>query len=340
MYIVCAGSRTISNLTLILATINFLIHNMFQTILRQNLFKNLQPIPPDPILGLVAKFKADPNPHAVNLAQGAYRCNQGQPYVLPSIQKAELQISQALNNGDIDKEYLGIEGHPEFLKLTAKFAFGNTYTDLHSKLATVQTLSGTGALRIAAETLKQIGKVSKIYLSNPSWGNHAKIFQAAGLETESYNYLDQETGTKLDFNSFVSDLETIPEGSVVLLHACAHNPTGVDPNPSQWNTLSDIFQRRQLIPLFDSAYQGYASGDADLDALSIRTFAKNKGIETMLVCQSYAKNMGLYGERVGALNVLTKTIEEKEAVLSQIKQKIIRPMYSSPPLHGARLACK
>ena len=306
----------------------------------RTIFTSTKPVPPDPILGLVARYKADPNPYAVNLAQGAYRDEFGQPFVLSAVKKAEMLIASQLANGEIDKEYLGIEGNPDFLHATAKFAFGESLHDqLLPRLAVVQSLSGTGALRLAADTLFTVANVKHIYLSDPSWGNHAKIFQASGLETRQYRYLDRETGTTLDFQSMREDMEThVPKGSVVLLHACAHNPTGIDPTPDQWSELSDIFVRRGLIPLFDSAYQGYASGDPDVDALSIREFASRKEIETMLVCQSYAKNMGMYGERVGALNIVTRCEEERDAVLSQVKQTVIRPMYSSPPLHGSRLA--
>ena len=313
---------------------------MLRTRALKNIFRTTKATPPDPILGLVAKFKADPNPKAVNLAQGAYRDTNGEPFVLSAVKKAEAQVSLQLQDSTLDKEYLGIEGNPTFLEATAKFAFGNDlHQQLHSRLATVQSLSGTGALRLAANTLSQIGNVNEIYLSSPSWGNHSKIFESAGLKTKSYNYLDRATGTTLDFKQFLYDMEhSIPEGSVVLLHACAHNPTGIDPTQEQWQILGDVFARRDLIPLFDSAYQGYASGDPDLDAFAIREFGKRSNISTMLVCQSYAKNMGLYGERIGALNIVTSTTEERDAVLSNVKQKIIRPMYSSPPLHGSRLA--
>jgi aspartate aminotransferase len=321
--------------------LNSTLHNQRRigTTFVRCLFAATTPVPPDPILGLVARFQADTNPNAVNLAQGAYRNAQGRPFVLSSVKKAEKRIADELSNNQINKEYLGIEGNPAFLQASAAFAWGEIYDQIEPRVASVQSLSGTGALRLAADTLHQIGNVQDIWLSNPSWGNHAKIFEAAGLTTKNYQYLNPQTGTSLDFERMCHDLtHVVPDGSVVLLHACAHNPTGIDPTNSQWDQLADVFEKKHLIPLFDSAYQGYASGNPDVDAYAIRAFTTRSNISTMLVCQSYAKNMGMYGERVGALNVLTNTPMERDAVLSQIKQKIIRPMYSSPPLHGSRLA--
>ena len=247
--------------------------------------------------------------------------------MLSSVVKAERRVAQLLADGGSNKEYLGSEGNPEFLAATVKFAFGQTSNALkENRVATIQSLSGTGALRLAAETLKRVAGVNKIYISNPSWGNHAKVFEAAGLEVEYYTYLDKQTGTTLDFEGLVADLSSskIPDGSVILLHCSAHNPTGVDPSAQQWNQLADIFAARKLVPLFDSAYQGYASGDPDVDAYAIREFDRRgkSAIPTMLVCQSYAKNMGLYGERVGALAIVAATPESAADVHTNIYRRI------------------
>lgn len=306
----------------------------------RRLWTAVEPTPPDPILGLVARFKRDPDPRAVNLAQGAYRDDRGAPFVLPSVVEAERRVAEELAAGGSDKEYLGIEGSEAFLNASTALALGGDSLALaEGRIAAVQTLSGTGALRVAAESLSKVAGVQDIYLSNPSWANHAKIFQAAGLRTHEYTYLDAGTGTSLDIRGLLADLSdpnVVPEGAVVLLHACAHNPTGVDPNQDQWREIASVFQARNLKPLFDSAYQGYASGDLDADAFPIRLFER-LGMQ-IIVCQSFAKSMGLYGERVGAMFVVTGSEEEAHAVLSQVKQTVIRPMYSSPPLHGARLA--
>jgi len=301
----------------------------------RGLFSSVTAVPADPILGLVAAFKTDTAPRKVNLAQGAYRTEEGQPFVLPAVREAEERVVAA----GYDKEYLGVEGNIEFLKAAAAFAFGSDSDVLDGRIAAVQSLSGTGALRLAADTLKLIGGVDKIYLSSPSWGNHQKIFGAAGLEVGSYRYLDYGSGgTAIDFDGMAEDIAGLPDGSAVLLHACAHNPTGVDPTAEQWRVLAPIFKEKGLFPLFDSAYQGYASGDPVKDAYSIRLFQDEGMPNGMMVCQSFAKSMGLYGERVGAFNVVTDSEATAEALMTRIKAQVVRPNYSSPPLHGARLA--
>ena len=304
------------------------ISGVFAQTARRQIWQAVKPVPPDPILGLVARYKKDPNPNAVNLAQGAYRDGEGKPFVLPSVVKAERRVAQQLNDGSVNKEYLGSDGNADFLAASAKFAFGEDSNATREKrVATIQSLSGTGALRLAAETLIRVAGVKKIWISNPSWGNHAKVFEAAGLAVEYYTYLDKKSGTTLDFDGLVNDLSSskIPEGSVILLHCSAHNPTGVDPSAEQWKKIADIFAQRKLVPLFDSAYQGYASGDPDTDAFAIREFDSRgkESIPTMLVCQSYAKNMGLYGERVGALLIVTETPESAAAVLTNVGVKVI-----------------
>jgi len=303
----------------------------------QSCFRGVEPVPPDAILGLVAAFKQDPAPRKVSLVQGAYRTDEGLPYVLGSVKEAESRVAAALKAGESDKEYLGIAGHDLFRTLTAKLVFGEQSRAIaEGRVATLQTISGTGALSVAAGALKTVGNVDNIYLSNPSWGNHAHVFNTAGFKVKQYTYLDKGTGTTLDFDGMVRDLEGCPEGSAVLLHACAHNPTGIDPTHAQWEALADLFLQRKLIPFFDSAYQGYASGDLDVDAASVRLF-EEKGL-LPIVCQSYAKSLGLYGERIGAVNFVCGTAEDAAGTLSQVMQKVIRPNYSSPPLHGARLA--
>eukprot|EP00747_Dinoflagellata_sp_TGD_P037402 gnl/TRDRNA2_/TRDRNA2_139057_c0_seq1.p1 gnl/TRDRNA2_/TRDRNA2_139057_c0~~gnl/TRDRNA2_/TRDRNA2_139057_c0_seq1.p1 ORF type:complete len:251 (-),score=41.59 gnl/TRDRNA2_/TRDRNA2_139057_c0_seq1:354-1106(-) len=218
-----------------------------------NLWQGAVSAPPDPILSLVEAYKSSTAARKVNLAQGAYRDETGKPVVLQSTRIAERAI--AADNA-LDKEYLPIEGDAEFRRQTAKFAFGESAAALtEGRVATVQTLSGTGALRVCAGLLKSVGGCERIVLPNPSWGNHAKVFAAAGLQVEKHRYIDS-TNTVLDFNGMVEDLSQLPEGSAVLLHACAHNPTGCDPSEDQWRTLAELFSRHRLVPVFDSAYQG------------------------------------------------------------------------------------
>jgi len=286
-------------------------------------------------LGLVARFKADPDPRKVGLAQGAYRTDEGEPWALPSVREAERRVVARAE----DKEYLPVEGHAGFRELTARFALGDESSAIREdRLACVQTLSGTGALRCAADFLKVVAGVDTVWVPIPTYGNHPRIFRTAGLSIRQYSYIDGH-GTGLDYAGMLESLREAPRGDAVLLHACAHNPTGVDLSAEQWRELSMLFRERGLVPIFDSAYQGFASGDPVADAISMRMFV-DAGIERVIICQSYAKSMGLYGERVGALLVLCGDTAEQRAVLSQLKQTIVRPMWSSPPLHGARVAAE
>ncbi|RXK39397.1 aspartate aminotransferase, mitochondrial [Tremella mesenterica] len=287
--------------------------------------------PPDPILGVTEKFKADTSPKKINLGVGAYRDENGKPYVLPSVQKAEKLLYEAKG----DKEYLPITGLAPFTKLAAELAYGKESIPLkEGRLAITQSISGTGALRIGTAFLARFYPGAKaIYLPSPTWGNHIPIAKDSGLEVKQYKYFDKDT-VGLDFEGMKQDIESAPEGSIILLHACAHNPTGIDPTEAQWKELSDLFKKKKHFPFFDMAYQGFASGDILKDAFAVRYFVEQG--HQLLLCQSFAKNLGLYGERVGAISFVCESPEEKSRVDSQLKI-IIRPMYSNPPIHGARL---
>ncbi|KAI0067677.1 hypothetical protein BV25DRAFT_849236 [Artomyces pyxidatus] len=287
--------------------------------------------PPDPILGITEAFKADKDPRKINLGAGTYRDGNGKPYVLNAVKKAE----DAVRAGNPDKEYLPITGLAEFTKNAVKLAYGPDSAPLKANIAVTQSLSGTGALRIGGAFLQRFYPHSKvIYLPVPSWGNHTPIFRDSGLEVRGYRYFDKGT-VGLDFEGLKEDLRNAPEGAIVLLHACAHNPTGVDPTTAQWQEISDIVKEKRLFPFFDMAYQGFASGDTDRDAFAVRHFV-SEGHQIAL-SQSFAKNMGLYGERTGAFSLVTKDPEENARVESQLKI-VVRPMYSNPPLNGARIA--
>lgn len=218
---------------------------------------------------------------------------------------------------------------------SAKLIFGNESPVLAEKrVATVQSLSGTGALTLAAHAIKRLLPGRRIFCSNPTWENHGKVIHDAGLpELQYYRYYDPKT-CGFDCKGMMEDLRSYPEGSIILLHAVAHNPTGVDPSQDEWKQIAQVMKERQLIPWFDCAYQGFASGDLDADAWSIRYFVE-QGFE-MFVCQSFAKNFGLYNERVGALHVVADDSESAHAVLTNL-ESIVRPMYSNPPQHGARI---
>ncbi|MCJ1243933.1 aspartate transaminase aat1 [Trapelia coarctata] len=284
------------------------------------------------ILGITEAFKADRFGEKINLGVGAYRDDKGKPYVLPSVRTAEKKVVDS----QMDKEYAGITGVPSFTKAAAILAYGPDSAPIkEDRVAITQSISGTGALRIGGEFLNRFYPQGKtIFIPTPSWANHNAVFKDSGLDVQKYRYYNKDT-IGLDFDGMVADLKSAPEGSMVLLHACAHNPTGIDPTEAQWKQISDVMEEKKHYPFFDMAYQGFASGDTDKDAFPIRHFIKEG--HTMCLAQSFAKNMGLYGERVGAFSIVAETPEEKKRVDSQLKI-LVRPLYSNPPVHGARIA--
>ncbi|KAK2735220.1 aspartate transaminase aat1 [Myotisia sp. PD_48] len=288
--------------------------------------------PPDAILGITEAFKADTFKEKINLGVGAYRDDKGKPYVLPSVRAAEDKVIKS----NLDKEYAGITGVPSFTKAAAELAYGPDSPAIkENRIAITQTISGTGALRVAAAFLERFYPHGKsIYIPTPSWANHAAVFKDSGLTVEKYRYYNKDT-IGLDFDGMIADLKKIPEKSIVLLHACAHNPTGIDPTEAQWRQISETMKERGHFAFFDMAYQGFASGDINKDAYALRYFLEQR--QPLLLSQSFAKNMGLYGERAGAFSIVCESAEEKQRVDSQIKI-IVRPLYSNPPVHGARIA--
>ncbi|CAI0628824.1 unnamed protein product [Linum tenue] len=276
-------------------------------------------------------YNKDTSPNKLNLGVGAYRTEEGKPLVLNVVRRAEQIL---VNDESRVKEYLGITGLADFNKLSAKLILGADSPAIQdNRVTTVQCLSGTGSLRVGAEFLARHYHEKTIYIPNPTWGNHPKIFNLAGLSVKTYRYYDPAT-KGLDFQGLLEDLGAAPSGAIVLLHACAHNPTGVDPTLEQWEQIRQLIRSKQLLPFFDSAYQGFASGSLDADAESVRMFVADGG--ECLAAQSYAKNMGLYGERVGALSIVCKAADVASRVESQLKL-VIRPMYSNPPIHGASI---
>jgi len=297
-------------------------------------WSNVEMGPPDAILGVTEAYKKDSNPNKINLGAGAYRDDQGKPYVLPTVKLAEERISKK----GMDHEYAPISGVGDFCKASANLALGDNNQIVPNGLnATVQAISGTGSLRIGGAFIqKWFPGTKQIYLPTPSWGNHTPIFKTSGLEVKSYRYYEPKT-CGFDFKGALEDINKIPEGSVILLHACAHNPTGVDPRPEQWQEMSQVIKSKKLFPFFDMAYQGFASGDINRDAAALRLFLKDG--HQVALAQSFAKNMGLYGERAGAFSLICQSKEESDRVMSQLKI-LIRPMYSNPPIHGARIAAE
>ncbi|ROV87646.1 hypothetical protein VSDG_09656 [Cytospora chrysosperma] len=287
---------------------------------------------PPAILGITEAFKADSFDQKINLGVGAYRDDKGKPYVLPSVLKAEDKVISSRMN----KEYAGITGVPEFTSAAAKLAYGKD-SDALDRTAITQSISGTGALRIGGAFLARFYPGDKtIYIPTPSWANHGAVFKDSGLKVEKYRYYNKDT-IGLDYDGMVADIKAAPKGSIFLLHACAHNPTGVDPTPEQWKAIEVAIKEGGHYPFFDMAYQGFASGDINQDAFALRYFVE-KGHNPCLA-QSFAKNMGLYGERAGAFSIVCESAEEKKRVDSQVKI-LVRPLYSNPPIHGARIAAE
>ncbi|XP_038983660.1 aspartate aminotransferase, chloroplastic-like isoform X1 [Phoenix dactylifera] len=292
-------------------------------------FEGVTSGPPDPYYELLEAFEADTSDTKVNLWVRAYRVEL-QPFVLNVVKKAEKLM---LEKGE-DKEYLPMDGLAEFNKVTAELLFGaNNPVIQEGRVATVQALSGTGALHLAAAFIHGNFPNAKALISSPTWSNHKTIFDDAKVPYSEYRHYDP-ISKQLDFDGMIADIKAAPHGSFVLLHGCAHNPTGMDPTPDQWGKIADIIQEKNHIPFFDVAYQGFASGNLDADAYAVRLFVE-RGLE-LLVAQSYGKNLGLYGERIGAINIVCSSSETAVRVKSQLKW-LIRPEYSNPPLHGARI---
>jgi aspartate aminotransferase len=296
-----------------------------QSVRAASAWANVAQGPPDAILGITEAFKKDSNPQKINLGVGAYRDDKGKPYVLPSVREAEQKVVKQ----NLDKEYAGITGVPDFTKAAALLAYGpNSAAIDENRVVITQSISGTGALRIGGAFLQRHYPGAKeIYIPTPSWANHKAVFADCGLEVKQYRYYNKDT-IGLDFDGMVADIKAMPKGSIVLLHACAHNPTGVDPTEEQWKQISDAVKSGDHYPFFDMAYQGFASGDTNKDAFALRYFIE-QGHQPCLA-QSFAKN-------VGAFSIVTSSPEESKRVDSQVKI-LVRPLYSNPPVHGARVA--
>ncbi len=291
------------------------------------MFDSLSMAPPDAILGLGEAFKKDTNPHKINLSVGVFKDAAGNTPVLASVKEAE----KRLLDGEKTKNYLGIEGLPEYGKLVRELLFGADHEVLTSgRATTAQCPGGTGALRVAADFLGNKFPGRKLWVSQPTWPNHPNIFKAGGLTVESYPYIDA-AGQGLDFDKMTAAIKQMNKGDIICLHACCHNPTGVDLTPAQWKTVADLVQERELLPLVDFAYQGFGDGLKE-DAAGLLELARPG--QELLICSSFSKNFGVYCERVGALTIVAPSADAAEAALSHVKSAI-RVNYSNPPMHGA-----
>ncbi|KQQ82525.1 aromatic amino acid aminotransferase [Xanthomonas sp. Leaf131] len=293
-------------------------------------FANVEQVPGDPILGLTEAYNADSRPNKVNLGVGIYYDENGRIPLLRAVHKIEQQLAlEAKPRG-----YLPIDGLAAYDKATQELLFGAESALVASgRVATSQTVGGSGALRVGADLLKKLLPTSTIAISNPSWENHRAVFGAAGFEVVDYTYFDAASHG-LNFDGMLADLAKLEPGTVVLLHACCHNPTGADLSKDQWKQVAGVLKERNLFPFVDIAYQGFDKG-IEADAYAVRLLAA-EGIDSYVVASSYSKSFSLYGERVGALSVVSATAAEAKAVQSQVK-RIIRTIYSSPSTHGAAL---
>jgi len=285
--------------------------------------------PRDPILGVSEAFNADPNPNKVNLGVGIYYDDSGKIPLLDCVRRAERQLLES----SLPRGYLPIDGLPEYDRTVQALVFGEqSPARAQKRVVTVQALGGTGALKVGADFLRRIDASAEVWISDPSWENHRALFESAGFTVRSYPYYDAAShGVK--FAAMLDALHGLRAGTIVVLHACCHNPTGVDITPEQWGEVIELVRSRGLIPFLDIAYQGFGEG-IDADAQPVRRFA-DAGIP-LFVANSFSKSFSLYGERVGALSVVADSQDEAARVLSQLK-RIVRTNYSNPPTHGGRI---
>ncbi|MBB2895190.1 amino acid aminotransferase [Pseudomonas sp. AS2.8] len=294
-----------------------------------SLFSAVEMAPRDPILGLNEAYNADARPHKVNLGVGVYYDEQGRIPLLRAVAEAEKQRVAA----QAPRGYLPIEGIAAYDQAVQHLLFGAESSLVREGRAiTVQAVGGTGALKIGADFLKRLLPDAVVAISDPSWENHRALFESAGFPVQNYRYYDAASNG-LNREGFLADLQALPERSVVVLHACCHNPTGVDLQPADWQAVLDVVKARNLVPFLDIAYQGFGDGIEE-DAQAVRLFAES-GL-TFLVSSSFSKSFSLYGERVGALTLVSESREESARVLSQVK-RVIRTNYSNPPTHGATI---
>ncbi|WP_373988126.1 aromatic amino acid transaminase [Duganella sp. BuS-21] len=294
-----------------------------------SLFSAIDMAPRDPILGITEAFNADQNPQKINLGVGVYYDDNGKVPLLSCVQKAE----EILIATPSPRTYLPIEGLAAYDKAVQELVFGADSAVLQEKRAvTVQAIGGTGALKIGADFLKRFAPDSDVYISDPSWENHRALFESAGFKVNNYAYFDSATHG-VNFAGMIADIQAMPRGAIVLLHACCHNPTGADLTSAQWDEVIAAVTAGGLVPFLDMAYQGFGAG-IDEDGAVVRRFAAAGG--PLLVSNSFSKSFSLYGERVGALSVVAASSEEAARLMSQLK-RVVRTNYSNPPVHGGKV---
>ena len=294
----------------------------------QTLLAGLEMAPRDPILGVTEAYNADANPDKVNLGVGVYYDDNGGVPVLECVRRVEQKLAESPQ----PRNYLPIDGIPLYDRAVQELVFGKDSPAVRERrVVTVQTLGGTGALKVGGDLLRRINSGAGLWISNPSWENHQAVFEYAGFKVGAYPYYNPATHG-LDFDGMIGALDHLPAGSVAVLHACCHNPTGADLVPGQWEQVIEVVNRRRLVPFLDMAYQGFADG-LDADAMAVRRFAQ--ACPVVFVSSSFSKSLSLYGERVGSLSIVAGSPDEAARTLSQLK-RVIRTNYSSPATHGAQ----
>ncbi len=288
--------------------------------------------PRDPILGVTEAFVADKNPRKVNLGVGVYNNDEGKLPVLDCVKRAEhLMADKSAPRG-----YLPIDGIAAYDMAVQKLLFGADSEIVASgRGLTVQALGGTGALKVGADFLRRFAPGAQVWISDPSWENHRALFEGAGFTVNHYAYYDS-SARGLDFAAMIDSIERIPQGGIIVLHACCHNPTGADPDAAQWTRIIDVVRARNLVPYLDIAYQGFADG-IEADGEVVRRFAATPG--PLFVASSFSKSFSLYGERIGALSIVATDRDEAARVLSQVK-RVVRTNYSNPPTHGGEIVAQ
>jgi aspartate aminotransferase len=296
------------------------------------LFQQLERLVADSILGLMAKYRADPFEQKVDLGVGVYRDLSGNTPILDCVRRAEKEVLAAQTT----KSYVGAAGREEFNSAMEELVLGSAHATRRDRRArSLQTPGGCGALRVGAELIKAAAPNAVVHLSDPTWGNHAPLLGGCGLKLERYPYYDAATH-ELRFEAMLQRLQAASAGDAVLIHACCHNPAGADLDPAQWQAVAELLERRRLVPFLDLAYQGFGAS-LEQDAAAVRMVVER--VPEALIAVSFSKNLGLYRERVGGLIVISENAARADAVQSHM-QHIARSIYSMPPDHGAAIAAK
>lgn len=296
------------------------------------MFESLKPLPTDAILGMMALFRADPDPRKIDLSVGVYQDEQGRTPILESVKRAE----RALLESEDTKTYVAIAGNAAFNRGMEGLLFGDAHPAVvDGRVVTLQTPGGSGALCVAAHLIRRANAQARVHISEPSWPNHIPLLTLSGLEVATYPYYDH-VAHRVDFERMVDAVEKIPSGDLLLLHGCCHNPCGADLKRDEWHALAEICERRGIVPFVDLAYQGFAEGLAE-DAYGVRLMSER--CPEVIVVSSCSKNFGLYRERVGAVSIVTGSSESTKGVATHAAN-VARGIYSMPPDHGAAIVAR